>query len=82
MGKNLDRVGLLLVFLILIGKYNFVDGRLYDGLWIKDMKHGKGSFKFTDDSVYNGTWNMDIRMDTSQCPGILKYKNGDIYEGA
>lgn len=35
------------------------DGRLYEGNWLRDRKHGQGKFVGTDGKVSEGHWEED-----------------------
>ena len=38
------------------GVFTWNDGRIYEGNFINDLKHGKGRFKWPDGKIYSGTW--------------------------
>lgn len=38
------------------GVFYWPDGRIYEGDYLNDKKHGKGLFKWSDGREYNGYW--------------------------
>lgn len=38
------------------GKYTWKDGRIYEGEYIMDKKHGFGKYTWADGRVYIGPW--------------------------
>jgi hypothetical protein len=49
----------------------------YEGDFLNDMFHGKGTFYFANGNVYVGDWVMNKREGF----GIFYFANGDRYEG-
>jgi len=39
-----------------IGIYTWSDGRVYQGLYRDDKKHGYGIYQWTDGRIYEGYW--------------------------
>ena len=35
------------------------DGDIYEGYWLDDKAHGKGSYKHANGVYYDGNWNQD-----------------------
>ena len=35
---------------------NWPDGRIYEGQFRNDLRHGKGTYTFKDQSIYTGDW--------------------------
>jgi hypothetical protein len=44
------------------GKFNWPDGRVYEGAYFEDKKHGHGVFVWPDGKKYIGNW-KDGRQD-------------------
>ncbi|KAL4441157.1 hypothetical protein ABPG74_002107 [Tetrahymena malaccensis] len=53
------------------------NGRLYEGLWENDLKHGKGFEKFPNCSVYEGQYVNG----KPEGIGTYTYFNGEVYDG-
>ena len=72
---------LLLSFHILLiissGMLRYADGRVYEGLWREDQKHGMGEQRWTHGHVYSGMWNRDMR----EGMGTMSYPDGSTYKG-
>ncbi len=49
------------------------DGRLYEGEWQNNMKHGKGTLTWPDGARYEGEW----RNDMAHGKGILTWRDGE-----
>ena len=49
----------------------------YEGEWMQDHQHGKGTFYFNNNNKYDGLWYRDDR----EGHGIMYYYNGDVYNG-
>ena len=49
----------------------------YEGEWMDDMKHGKGTFYYKNGNKYSGQFSNNLRNGY----GIMYYSNGDKYEG-
>ena len=45
------------------GLYTWVDGRRYEGQWVKGKQHGRGKYFGTDGSIKYGTWEDGKRME-------------------
>ena len=56
----------------------FANGDIYEGLWVDDMPHGRGSLKMeTTGEVYTGEF-----VQKKKCgKGCFKFVNGDVYDG-
>lgn len=39
-----------------IGSYHWSDGRLYQGEYLEDKKHGFGTYQWADGRIYVGYW--------------------------
>ena len=55
----------------------YVDGRVYEGLWRDDQKHGMGEQRWTHGHVYSGMWSGDKREGL----GTISYPDGSTYKG-
>jgi len=42
------------------GKMFYKNGDIYEGQWLNDKRHGKGSFIFEDGTSYVGEWRDDM----------------------
>jgi len=38
------------------GKFQFTDGKKYEGFYLKDKKHGYGLFTWSNGKRYEGWW--------------------------
>ena len=36
------------------GKFWYVEGSVYEGMWLNDEKHGKGKETYSDGAMYEG----------------------------
>ena len=63
-----------------LGKYVYKqsEGVVYEGQWVKDLRHGKGIVRFKDGSVYNG----DIKKERIEGEGTWIYNDGSQYMGS
>ena len=68
---------IILIFIILKGKYNYNNGDSYNGEWISDLPHGNGKFIYSSGKRYNGGWIKGQRSGH----GNYDLGNGDSYEG-
>jgi hypothetical protein len=59
------------------GKYNFADGRIYEGDFLDDKFHGKGKFTWLDGDFYEGDFVDGKRTGK----GKFTWPDGEIYEG-
>ncbi len=64
-----------------VGEYQWTNGNLYSGSFSKGARHGQGTFTMSSGEVYEGNW-VDDRRDTLGKDGLLRYSNGDQYQGA
>lgn len=53
------------------------DGMQYEGTWVNDFKHGKGTQRFSDGAEYKGEFAKGYEHGT----GIKTYPSGEKYEG-
>ena len=60
-----------------LGYFVWPDGRIYEGEWSSNMKHGKGTYYFANGQVYKG----DFKNDECHGTGTLFYPDGKRYEG-
>jgi hypothetical protein len=45
-----------------MGRFDYLNGSIYEGNWRENKKHGKGKFVDTDGvSVYRGEWENDMK---------------------
>jgi radial spoke head protein 1 len=49
----------------------------FEGDYVKNKRHGRGTFFYPDGSKYEGDWNDNVR----DGHGIYTYPNSDTYEG-
>jgi hypothetical protein len=56
---------------------NYPDGGRYEGEFLKNKRHGKGTYFYNDGRKYVGDWVKDERSGA----GSEYFKNGDRYEG-
>lgn len=61
-----------------VGYFVWPDGRIYEGEWNANTKHGKGTYYFANGQIYKG----DFKNDECHGSGILFYPDGKRYEGA
>ena len=54
----------------------YANGDIYEGDWVDDKYHGKGTLKYANGDIYEGIWCLNKKKE-----GTFKYSNGDIYEG-
>ena len=38
------------------GKYSYSDGKIYEGEFVNDIKHGKGKMTFPDGTIHEGNF--------------------------
>ena len=55
----------------------YFNGRLFEGQWGNDYKHGEGYEKFHTDAIYEGTFVNG----KPQGIGRYAWPNGQVYEG-
>ena len=65
------------ILIISSGMLRYADGRVYEGLWREDQKHGMGEQRWTHGHVYSGMWNRDMR----EGMGTMSYPDGSTYKG-
>lgn len=55
----------------LAGRLTYVDGSMYDGMWLNDRRHGVGTFYSTNGDAFVGTFSDDKRhgLGTTYMPG-------------
>lgn len=41
------------------GHCRYTDGSVYEGEWLRDMRHGNGRMTLHDGTVYEGQWKDD-----------------------
>lgn len=41
------------------GKFEHLNGDIYDGQWVNDAAHGFGTYKILNGQVYKGDWAND-----------------------
>lgn len=58
-------------------KITYSTGEIYEGEFVDEVPHGKGTCKFTDGSVYSGQWSQGLM----QGNGSLTFSNGAVYNG-
>ena len=58
------------------GEYKNTDGTIYKGQWKKDLQHGIGSEFWLNGNTFEG----DFRMGEKNGKGILKLRDGSVYE--
>lgn len=39
----------------------WLNGDLFDGVWLNGLKHGSGIYRFADGSYYFGTWTRGVK---------------------
>ena len=66
-----------LLILPYLGILRYADGRVYEGLWREDQKHGMGEQRWTHGHVYSGMWSRDVREGS----GTMSYPDGSTYKG-
>jgi hypothetical protein len=49
----------------------------YEGEWVDDQMHGKGTYKFTSGNEYTGEWQNNVMNGF----GKMIYADGSSYEG-
>lgn len=59
------------------GKLIYTDGSVYEGEFKQDLPEGSGIFTTDDGNVFEGTF-----QDGSMIEGVIRYKNGERYEGS
>ena len=60
------------------GRFEYIDGSVYEGMWKNNKKQGKGKFQESDGmSIYNGEWENDMKHGQ----GIFVQKDACIIEG-
>ena len=58
-------------------RYHYLNGNVYQGLWLNDKKHGTGSYYYAESKEsYEGEWQSGMRNGR----GVFKYVCG-VYEG-
>lgn len=60
-----------------VGKLLFLNGDSYDGEWVDELMHGKGTYKTTDGRVYRGKF----AYGEFGGEGALVFPNSERYEG-
>ena len=90
--KNNLKNGIGIIYnkqLVKLNKFNYINGiqenkgiiyynnGTYEGDWINNSKHGKGTIIFNVGDKYEG----DFKKNSIEGKGIYYYKNGDKYEG-
>ena len=58
------------------GKMNYVDGRVYEGIWLEDHQL-KGKIKWPDGSTFKG----NFKKGEKEGYGLMCYTNGTWYDG-
>lgn len=51
--------------------------KLYDGEWLRDLKHGIGTFFYAPNERYEGEWQCGVRYGQ----GKMVYTSGEVYSG-
>ncbi len=59
------------------GKYSYVEGDTYEGMWENGFKHGQGTWTYVNNDRYVGSWEFGHKHGK----GIWYVANGDRYEG-
>ena len=59
------------------GKYTFLNGDVYDGGWINDLREGAAEVSMADGATFEGMYAKDKR----EGQGKLTMANGNVYEG-
>jgi hypothetical protein len=61
-----------------IGRFDYLDGSIYEGDWRENRKHGKGRLIEVDGfTIYTGEWDNDIKHGK----GIFSQKDTCLIEG-
>ncbi len=42
-----------------ISENNYVSGNIYEGDWVNDVRHGKGTFTYANGQTKTGYWQND-----------------------
>jgi hypothetical protein len=61
-----------------VGTYHYLNGNVYEGLWSKDKKHGKGTYTYY---LTNEKYEGEFVENEKRGKGKFTYRFGDIYEG-
>ena len=60
-----------------LGVMVYDNGRIYEGAWLNDRRHGTGFEKYSNGNTYEGFFERG----KANGNGVYKWKNGEIYEG-
>ncbi|CAD8110971.1 unnamed protein product [Paramecium sonneborni] len=60
-----------------VGRYEWPDGRIYDGEWVEGKMEGKGEFIWQDKRKYIGSYLKDLKSGH----GVLEWPNGKNLAG-
>ena len=60
------------------GRYEWKDGRFYEGDWLNGKMHGRGTYIWTDGRKYEGEYHEDKK----EGEGIFEWPDGKRYEGS
>jgi hypothetical protein len=71
------KIFLLLYFNYFLGIMYYGNGRVYEGEWENDLKHGRGYELFPNNSSYEGQYVNG----KPEGVGTYNYANGEIYDG-
>mmetsp|Transcript_33752 Transcript_33752/g.32811 ORF Transcript_33752/g.32811 Transcript_33752/m.32811 type:complete len:125 (+) Transcript_33752:268-642(+) len=65
------------------GTLKWPDGRLYQGSFNEDKRHGEGMFKWKDGRVYRGQWHMGKQHGIGYFKGVdsIKEQKGEWNHG-
>ena len=59
------------------GIMKYVNGDVYEGIWMNGERFYQGTCKYANGDVYEGRWEANLRARRGRC----SYRNGDMYDG-